>query len=68
MTVMLNHALRWSHARGNRVVLSGWQATQHDPPVRKHDISRAPTMGPGSGSHWVQVNNFRKGDANLNSC
>ena len=31
MTAMINHAPRWSHARGNTVVPSRWQATINIP-------------------------------------
>jgi len=31
MTAMINHTPRWSHARGNTVVPSRWQATRRWP-------------------------------------
>jgi putative transposase len=31
---MLNHASRWSHAAGNEVVPSPWQATVNEPAAR----------------------------------
>ena len=36
MTAMINHAPRWSHARGNAVVPSRWQATVVGKILRRH--------------------------------
>ena len=36
---MLTHTSRWSHAPGNRVVPSRWQATQCSPLARGESIS-----------------------------
>ena len=38
MTAMINHTPRWSHARGNTVVPSRWQATTTGAPFLLLDV------------------------------